>query len=523
MKYKCMNSKNGDFIDSYCLSDNKMRTVISAILTVILFFIGLALGDTVDAIRTFALTRGINESAYIAMVSGTSYRVKSMLTKWGPLILAIMAFQYLPGSTQTLSNLSIKTVSVYVKNNSTASVFERESMYNVSSSSLNLNIPPTLGAGIRIMNIMRTYSSGLSSSINNQAVTTKVIKSASSPSSNMTDGDGTNSITYNDTVGTVVTKCSEIQVLQGTIDFSEYIFPNTAYISSPPDITLLYNVEHTVISSEVLYITSNFTELLQSFGITVACASTITFDVEEIVYTLNTGEIHQRAQISRSTTVDTSTFGFITETAAGAPEHLATFAYDNSSDVSRLNMEDISNGVLDFYATFNKGFFSTPTKNILHTKLVAAVADNLGMLFTKQFEDNQPETVAKAIIIVPVYNIVLQAYFPTYLAWIFAGTLGGISLFICMIGTTMSIISPINIKQANDMSLIDNIDNNTVMARSGYMMSNSPSKQRKAASKHVLYCREESVYDTIGNIVGKRIRIGYDQNGMVPNAKTDYM
>ncbi len=51
VRYTCMDNEDSSFVGSYCTSDNYMRTVISSILTICVYFIGLAFGDTIDSLE----------------------------------------------------------------------------------------------------------------------------------------------------------------------------------------------------------------------------------------------------------------------------------------------------------------------------------------------------------------------------------------------------------------------------------------------------------------------------------------
>lgn len=73
-----MNSRTNDFIDSYCLDDNKMRAVVSSILTLIIFTTAEALSNAVKSFRTCRLSDGINEGVFVAMASGLTYRLRSI-------------------------------------------------------------------------------------------------------------------------------------------------------------------------------------------------------------------------------------------------------------------------------------------------------------------------------------------------------------------------------------------------------------------------------------------------------------
>ena len=114
LKYTCMDNRAYAFVDGTCLGDSQMRAAVAALLTLALFFVALLVGDAVEALRSAMLTRrnGINEGVYIAMVPNCSMtlRLRACFTRYALLMLAIAAFQYGPGASQTLSSLAIKTV-----------------------------------------------------------------------------------------------------------------------------------------------------------------------------------------------------------------------------------------------------------------------------------------------------------------------------------------------------------------------------------------------------------------------------
>ena len=87
----------------------------------------------ISSYRTYQLVYGIEEGIFVALAGDFGYRWKSMKTKWKYVILLIMMFQYGPQLLQILSNLAIKTVRIYVRNDSTVSIYDSYSYYNATN------------------------------------------------------------------------------------------------------------------------------------------------------------------------------------------------------------------------------------------------------------------------------------------------------------------------------------------------------------------------------------------------------
>ena len=133
LQHFCMNHRDGDFVDSYCLTDSSMRAVLATILTAIVLLLTSLVSSAVESYRSMKLATGINEGVYIAMASQSiKYRVRALFTRWAGAVILIVLCTNAPNLIQTLANLGIKTAGVYVRNSSTANVFNTYSYYNAT-------------------------------------------------------------------------------------------------------------------------------------------------------------------------------------------------------------------------------------------------------------------------------------------------------------------------------------------------------------------------------------------------------
>jgi hypothetical protein len=77
-------------------------------------------------------------------------------------------------------------------------------------------------------------------------------------------------------------------------------------------------------------------------------------------------------------------------------------------------------------------------------------------------------------------------------------------------------MSPVNIKETNELALIDNIGRSMAAKRSNYHLSNDTDEQNVVSFRHNMYIREENT------LSGKKVMIEYEDNGMVPNKSIPY-
>lgn len=504
LKYACMDNRAYAFVDGTCLGDSQMRAVVAALLTVALFFTALLVGDAVEALRSAMLTRpnGINEGIYIAMMpnSGMALRLRGCCTRHALLILVIAAFQYGPGASQTLSSLAIQTVPVYAKTSAVATLPPEPYHYNDTADgrlSATLDLPPLFSTAVRLVTTMGRYADGSSSIVYpNGTVTTSVIKILTPPvvpKSGHVDGP-TDIISFNETVGNVTTTCVDAELLlENATDYTEYTKHAETYL-----LTLDVSGRATVIADNFTFsninsaisISSQFTEFVFGSGFKVSCKSNLRFDVSKITYSLRTRNVQVLESFGPDITIDLANFSRLMQQSVGAPEYISNFLNkvdgqgDNMTALGRFLTGDVPQGFSSYYATFAKGFFGSGYPNILHTKVVSAVADGLGQLFSLQpelqrFVADAPSVTAESIangtvtteqiqalfLVVPVYEQRLQAYFPARYAWLLVGIVLAATWAVTICGLLSLVASPINVKTSNDISLVPCVEPATLATR----------------------------------------------------------
>lgn len=83
LQLRCMNETQNSFVEEYCLSDNNMRAVVAAVLTVTVWLMWTALADVICSFRTARLSVGIQEGAYVALGSmNYKYCWRCLKTRW---------------------------------------------------------------------------------------------------------------------------------------------------------------------------------------------------------------------------------------------------------------------------------------------------------------------------------------------------------------------------------------------------------------------------------------------------------
>ena len=98
LQHVCMGARNKAFVDGYCLSDNNMRTVLAAIITVAVMGLGALLTSTVCAFRMSRLQGGIQEGvSCIQLPESTSDIAPFGVQRSG---------SYVPSSSDTFQNPS---------------------------------------------------------------------------------------------------------------------------------------------------------------------------------------------------------------------------------------------------------------------------------------------------------------------------------------------------------------------------------------------------------------------------------
>jgi hypothetical protein len=110
---------------------------------------------------------------------------------------------------------------------------------------------------------------------------------------------------------------------------------------------------------------------------------------------------------------------------------------------------------------------------------------------------------------------------------VFASAVVAATLLVCILGSAYTAHSPMNIKDATENALIENLTEEVIRRKRNNPTSNDPARQRELAFKHtdglpvIMYCREHKFVDS--NRVGVcKVSIGYDSAGALPDRLIDY-
>ncbi len=153
--------QNKRFVDSYCLDDNKMRAVVSSVLTLIIFTTAEALSNAVKSFRTCRLSDGISEGVFVAMASGLTYRLKCI--RRGGLrlvVLIIVLIQFTPELWQAVSSVAITTEKVFTKTQAKAETYSGRIDYGLGveyAKIVQVAIPPGGVSTAAVSAAMATY------------------------------------------------------------------------------------------------------------------------------------------------------------------------------------------------------------------------------------------------------------------------------------------------------------------------------------------------------------------------------
>ena len=499
LKYKCMDHDAYTFAGSVCQGDSQMRAVVSALLTFALFFMALLVADAIEALRSAMLARnhGINEGVYVAMVAGGSMalRLRACFTcPYAPLMLMIALFQYGPEASQTLSSLAIKTVPVYVNTSAVATLPPGPYRYNDTPGGLlgaTLNAPPAYSTALYQIRGMSQYEGGASSTIeSSDTVTTAVARTGASPA---LTGNGhtalpSDVVIFNDTIGNVTSHC---YVLEPVMNYTEFEADATSSIrvtAAGGKVRQLFATNVTV-SNNMIQVASQITFEAQTKSFTWKCDSSVRFDICTIAFGLRSHDVQVLQSYSPDSTVQLSSFSRLIKQSIIAPEYFSNMLLakaDMLGDDRTVHTEaGLENFLNTFYFAFAQGLYSSGQMNLLHAKVATAVADGLDRFWALQFivSGNVPDLVAVANepftldqlrtwgLTAPVYGLQLQAFIPTRYVWALLGALLSVAWILAMVGLLSLVAAPINVKSANDISLMLCVEPRSLAARAAEVIN----------------------------------------------------
>lgn len=462
-RYTCMSNDNNTVVASYCTEDNNARAIVSAIFTVVVYFIGVSLIDAMNAFRIFMLERGINEGVFIAFGQNADYRARSLRTKWATVVIALILIQYGPGSVQFISNLTTHSVTLFAKNNSTVlvtnitygtsyPVIDRDIyianlllplLRNYASSARSNVVPDVLLYGIEELDIGKD-ALGISETVETNVTRNNLYLGAIIDTG---DSYSNNYIMKKETHATVTTQCvsypNNDTSLPNNVSYSKTLNDTSirnAYISKYS----ITNKMH-VLSNSESHITNNNGTVIGGFSF---CNSTVRFFSGDIIYNIDTQAIERVISSDKDTVLDQRTMGKYIENITMSPES-AIILEPNTTQAFLISIGYVT-GIQ------GNGLFDLSQQNIMHARICASVELAFSLLWKV---DTSSDIIQFGFShgYIPAHNAIIQAYMHGWVAWILACTLASIMLFIFTAYITSLVKSPIDIKETNELTLVDNL------------------------------------------------------------------
>lgn len=311
---------------------------------------------------------------------------------------------------------------------------------------------------------------------------------------------------------------------------------------------------------------------------TTLCNSRLLLSRDDIIYTVNNRKTTSLRTVDYNTTISISDFANITNRYITAPEDAATGSSisagssglglqngasnpsndllgslngvmellgipvaatpsQNSSIMAQEAAQKIPpdtvrqvyvlSGALESNAAMGVGLFDSVRSNELHARVLAAAAVSLMQLQVLSYVSQDVASGSSASIVsdsiatasrvfknVSLYGIKNQAYMPPYFAWLVSVLFVLSASLLTAVNLYSFNMSPINVKDANELALIDNVGNSMRLTRAEEGMSNDTHKPERFAFEHTMYCREDKQSNTV--------IISYNNAGSPPNKHTFY-
>ena len=286
-------------------------------------------------------------------------------------------------------------------------------------------------------------------------------------------------------------------------------FPNTTLafnLTESPRLAVLYlyDAQADVISPNQLGITSLYGQpecltagqcqpLLDTAPVTgtvAACRTAITLSIKTIIYTVWSDNFRVIGFRSNDTTVDIGLFAAQLIEYAAAPEGAAAYGQNTVESGYDSGYESVIND-------FSVGTSIVDYPNVLHARFCAAASLTLHALWASYGMENPVNFTDPVYTVtgqnVQLHNLVIQTYVPTRSMALIAGSLLGFTLLVCSLGMWYAHLSPINLKDASDASILPNVDDGIIKQKRHAMgASNDPRVQCRLAFEPgaVLFCRE---------------------------------
>lgn len=561
LQNRCLNAQTDDFVESYCLSDNRMRAVVSFVLGILILIIAASLSRAVKSFRTYKLMSGINEGVFIALLSGFGYRLRAIrMKKWTAAILAVVLFQIGPPFWQTITQYAITTEDVFVREQgSKVTVFNRDINYNEGLNAL-FKLPRVLGTENLLLSIA-TFSNPQISKIAEGGVQTSVVRDALVTNISSSHAQDDFSFRYTDVVATVLTSCDIDRRVNTsfTDDGRSYVTKMLNGQGVAVRVNSSYTTEGNVavISTEkkMVYCARQNTCIM-----TIAtCKSKLSLAKENVIFTSSNRKVTSLRTVDENANVNLDRFTNMTSALVAAPERVAYTltsisggVYDSSAGTSAepaiasagmtINdvignisesipgavLGDIPNNrrllglgaVSDIEASFNYvvnevltsgrgiglGLFRSQFENELHARVCAATAISLynmwvaspsvtGGSFDSQSFPTE-EAFNEKLQLLDLFTVIPQAYMPVYYVWIMAAFFGLSVLCLAIIDFASFSRSEVNVRENNELALLDNISNSFAAERRNHHLSNDADMQESISfeQSHEMYMRVEGVH-----------------------------
>ncbi|KAL3156360.1 hypothetical protein ABBQ38_000675 [Trebouxia sp. C0009 RCD-2024] len=359
------------------------------------------------------------------------------------------------------------------------------------------------------------------------------------------DGDSSNAIRHSETTATLETTCPPPQYLPGL--FTDYINSSTIVLWGPTTEdglrfagAYLYELEcaeiaqdHLVWHSTVV-VCSNCAQYLDDVQpqqiLRLTCTTHMTLSIDDIVFTLGTQSIQKLPGTSAAaTTVNTGGFAELIVNASGSIE-AASYTLTDESTRYTYNI-----AMLDLFNTFQQGAFNLAAASFLHSKICAAAANSLNLLWTNYgtvsivdglptVSNNNNFTLYDKYV--PVYSVVQQAYMSTKVSVAFTVCLVSYVALLCAIGIFYTSRAHINVKSVKENSFFSCVDPQCVQGMIAAGASNCEDAQLDLAFQpnRVMYCSAESATLAANSVPVDRIKIGFLRGppGVYPLKTTMY-
>ena len=450
LRYECMDAKENTFKTSYCLSDSHMRTLLSAILTVITYSLCAAIFDFVRYLRVMTLKAGVDEGVYITLAtSNPLYFARACLTRWFLIIYMVAAFNSGQLFIQPLANLGIKTVNVYVKTKSTATIFNHESLYNGSTGAFPTDVQYFFPSMLSVLN---TYSAS-SNSIYGMGGDGIILKGRIGPTTNIIRNgyvveqyikmsNPSNSFQDTEVIGVLTTACNP-----GT----PVPFGNTFSFAEEDGASQgqRYIMKYDILAPNEANFTTAFAigDIDSSSYASAECFSRLVIQQYDLIYTVNTGTVQAVRFLTNVTTVNLTQLLPITQQYAESIESAGSLS-DNIYFQVAVNT---------VFLKFGPGLFEFPASNICHSRLSGAVSLALQYLWDASL-NYKTDTV-----VVPLSSKVQVTYMSTLDLWLIAGSILIFTFAVSISGIACSLRCPpeLRVKGFNENAMVDIIDKNT--------------------------------------------------------------